>query len=442
MTATEGETTTVPSPLRNPNFARLWIGGLVSDLGDWMLLVGLPVFVFQLTGSALTTATVFVVETIPALLVGQVAGVLVDRVDRRRILIAATLLQAVLLLPLLAVTSADGLWIVYLVAAGQSVLARVCGPATLALVPALVAPGQLAAANALSAVSQNIARLVGSPLGGLAVAFGGLTGIVIVDALTFVAVAVLVAGIRVPARAHVADVPSDVTPGAAEPRAAERAVAGEGLVAEWVDGLRTIAASARLRNTILIGTASQVAQGMFVVLFVVFVLEELAADGGAVGLIRGVQAIGGVIGGILIGVVGARIGPRTMIGWGFIAFGLISLVTWNLPAVTAAIPVYALLFVLVGVPGVATSTGLQTMVQTLTPPTHLGRVFATFEAGAGALQAVGVLIAGALADRTGVLPILDVQALIYVVCGCVALVALRERRRPTPVYASTPVGAP
>ena len=144
-----------------------------------------------------------------------------------------------------------------------------------------------------------------------------------------------------------------------------------------------------------------------------------------------------MIGGVVIGVVGSRIGVRPMIGWGFIAFGLISLVTWNLPAVTTAVPVYALLFVLVGIPGVATSTGLQTLVQTLTPPSHLGRVFATFEAGASALQAVGVLIAGALADRTGVLPILDVQALIYVGCGCAALVALREGRRSTPVMRRT-----
>ena len=67
-------------------------------------------------------------------------------------------------------------------------------------------------------------------------------------------------------------------------------------------------------------------------------------------------------------------------------------------------------------------------------------MFATFEAGAGALQAVGVLVAGALADRIGVLPILDVQALIYVLCGCVALVALREGRRRSPAYGPTPVG--
>jgi hypothetical protein len=68
-----------PSPLRRRGFALLWSGGLVSDLGDWTLLVGLPVFVFQLTGSALTTSTIFVAELIPALVVGQVGGVLVDR---------------------------------------------------------------------------------------------------------------------------------------------------------------------------------------------------------------------------------------------------------------------------------------------------------------------------------------------------------------------------
>jgi MFS family permease len=417
------------SPLRDPGFARLWAAGLVSDLGDWMLLIGLPVFVFQLTGSALTTATVFVVETVPALFVGQVAGVLVDRLDRRRILIVGSLLQAALLLPLLAVTSADRLWIVYLVAAGQSVLARLCGPATLALVPSLVAPGQLGAANALSAVSQNVARLVGSPLGGLAVGLAGLSGIVVADALTFVVAAGLVAGIRFSAPTPAASVAGPDSP------------VRRGLVAEWIDGLRTIGATPRLRNTILIGATSQVAQGMFMVLFVVFVLQQLAADAGSVGLIRGVQAIGGVIGGLVIGGLAARAGSRAMVGWGFIAFGVISLVTWNLPVVTTAVPVYVALFVLVGIPGVATMTGLQTLVQSLTPPTHLGRVFATFEAGAGALQAVGVLVAGALADRTGVLPILDVQASIYIACGCVALVALREGRRRLPAYAGRPVGS-
>jgi hypothetical protein len=101
------------------------------------------------------------------------------------------------------------------------------------------------------------------------------------------------------------------------------------------------------------------------------------------------------------------------------------LTTWNLPVLTTAIGFYLGLFVAVGIPGVATSTGLVTTVQSLTPATHLGRVFATFETAAGALAAVGVLAAGALADRFGVVAILDAQALLYVLCGVLALVTLR-----------------
>ncbi len=408
------------SPLRRRPFALLWAGALVSDLGDWMLLIGLPVFVFQLTGSALTTSTVFVAELIPALILGQVGGVLVDRWDRRRILVVASLLQAVLLLPLLAVDSADRLWIVYLVAAAQSALARVCSPATAALIPALVPRDELASANAMNAVGASLARLAGSPLGGLAVQLLGLGGIVVLDAATFVVSALFVAAIRVPAAAATSASVADGAPGPA------RAVRPH-LVADWVDGLRTILRTPRLGPAIAIGAASQVAQGIFVVLFVVFVLDVLRADGAAVGLIRGVQAIGGIAAGIGIGMLHGRVSNRALVGWGFIVFGAIALLTWNLSAVTDAVPVYVLLFMIVGVPAVATSVGLQSLIQAITPPSHLGRVFAAFETGAGALQAVGVVIAGALADRLGVLPILNVQGSIYVLCGAAALVFLRER---------------
>ena len=413
------------SPLRNRAFLRLWAGGLINDFGDWTLLVALPVFVFQLTGSALITSTVFVVELIPGLIAGQLGGVLVDRWDRKRILVAGGLVQAACLLPLLLVATADQLWIVYLVAAAESCLARICGPAKAALIPSLVPAGQLAAANSLSAVGDNLARLVGSPLGGLAIQVLGLPGVVAIDAATYVLSSLLIAGIRVRHRG------SDV---ATEPSAGgTRTPAHEGLVAAWLDGLRTIRRDRQLSLVLAIAVLSQLAQGMFIVLFVVFVLERLGGGGGEVGLIRGVQAIGGVLGGLIVGWISRRVSTRGLIGFGFIAFGLISLVTWNLPALTTAIGFYLGLFVAVGIPGVATSTGLLTTVQTLTPPTHLGRVFAAFETGAAALAAVGVLIAGALADRFGVVAILDVQALIYVACGVLALVALRPRPAAPPI---------
>jgi MFS family permease len=85
--------------LRRRDFALLWSGSLVSDTGDWLLIVGLPIYVFTTTGSSLGTAVVFIVELVPALLLGSVAGVFVDRWDLRRTMITVNLVQAVLLLP-------------------------------------------------------------------------------------------------------------------------------------------------------------------------------------------------------------------------------------------------------------------------------------------------------------------------------------------------------
>lgn len=108
---------------RRPDFRRVWLSGLVSMIGDWVTFTGLPLVVYDLTGSTLATGAMFLAGIVPRVAFGSLAGVFVDRWDRRRIMIVANLAHAVFLLPLLAVDSEAQLWIVYVVAVVQATLA-------------------------------------------------------------------------------------------------------------------------------------------------------------------------------------------------------------------------------------------------------------------------------------------------------------------------------
>ena len=420
------------SPLFRRDFALVWTAGLVSDTGDWLLMIALPLFALSATGSALGASTVFLVELIPMLLVGSFLGVLVDRWDHRRTIVVVALLQGVLLLPLLA-ASADRMGIVYAVAAVEAVLGAIVNPARQAMIPQLVGADQLARGNALVAVSDNLARLVGSPLGGLSFALWGLPGVVIADAASYLVTAGLVALMRPqPLPPEQAQSAQPAHPGAEPDEGAahqppEPPVAAERrILREWRDGLALIARSAILRTIALLAALGGIAQGLFLVLFLVYVTENLGAGDTGAGIIRGVQAIGGVLGGLVTGVLARRLGPRSLIGGGYLVFGMLSLLTWNLAPFTTALWVYAGLFIAMGIPGVTTATGEITLVQTAVPPGALGRVIAAITTLDGAAQAVGLLLGGLLADSGDIVPVLDVQASLYLVCGAIGMLAFRR----------------
>ena len=179
--------------LRRRDFALLWTGGLVSVAGDWMLAVVLPYVVYAETGSTLATAGMTVAELVPGIVLGSFAGVWVDRWELRRLLVAANLLQALTVGLLLLGDLPGDLALVFVVAAGQSALAAFSQPAETALLPRLVGPEELVAANALNVLNNRLGRLAGLPLGSLLYAAGGLGVVVVVDALTFVVAAGLVA---------------------------------------------------------------------------------------------------------------------------------------------------------------------------------------------------------------------------------------------------------
>jgi MFS family permease len=404
--------------LRRRDFGLLWAGGLISETGDWFLLVGLPIWVLQITGSSLVTATVFLVGLLPGLVVGPLAGVLVDRWDRRRTLVAVSLGQAAFLLPLLAVHDRGDLWIVYAVMAVEATLGQLNDPARNALVPSLVGEEDLVGANALIGLNSNLARLVGSPLGGILVELSGLPGLVIGDAVSYLLGAALIGlvGARHPAPA--------ATPGAG---AAPVPAAARGVLREWLDGLRVTLGDRELRWGLVVNGLAAVAQGIFTVLFVVFVTRALGGDGTDVGLLRGVQAIGGLLGGVVVVGMARRLRPGRLLGTSLLVFALIDLAIWNGPVLTTATWLYLGLFVAAGIPGVGVLTGLTALVQERTGDAYLGRVFATYLGSFNGLMALGMLLAGLLGDAVGVVTVLNGQAALYLLAGVVAVATLSPR---------------
>ncbi|GGM06771.1 MFS transporter [Dactylosporangium sucinum] len=369
--------------LRHRDFRRLWLAGLISDTGDWLLLVALPILVYQRTQSTLQTAFAFLVELGPAVLLGPLAGRLADRVDRRRLLVAVVLAQAAALVPLLV---SSALPVLYAVIATEAALVALFAPAKNALLPALVPDGELVSANALVGLNQNLGRLAGGPLGGLLLAVGDLRAIVLADLVTFLTAAALIAGIG-------------ARPAPARAKTAARAPLG------------------RIRLALAVAALAGIAQGIFVVLFVVWVARELGGGATETGLLRGVQAVGAIAAGVLLAVLRRTPGPAVLIPAGAGAFGLLSVAVWNGPVVTTALPVYVALFVLVGVPGLVMVTGLVSHLQRVAGEGARGRVFGIFGAVYDGASGLGMLAAGLLGDRLGIMPILNTQAALYLAAG-------------------------
>ncbi len=404
-----------PAPLRQPAFRSLWLAGLVSEAGDWLLFIALPIVVYRLTGSALGTSFAFLAQLAPAIILSPVAGRLADGHDRRRVMLTVCGLQALALLPLLLVGDRSGLPIVYAVIVVQSALTALFDPAKNALLPTLVNRDQLLSANSLVALNEGVARLVGGPLGGLLLAAGNLRTIVVADAVSYAIAAVLIA--RVP-RARRVPTPPDAP-------------------AERLGGrIRFLAVlrHASIRRALALTFLADIAQGIFLVLFIVFVARRLHGGAGETGLLRGVQAVGAIGAGVVLATMARKRAPARLMAGAALAFGAISLLVWNLPALTTAPAVYAVLFAIVGAPGVVMSTGLISFLQQAGDGAEHGRIFGAFGMADNAGQAVGMIAAGVLTGPLGLGAILNLQAGIYLATGLLAVWALPglTRRAPQP----------
>lgn len=394
--------------LRQRNFGLLWFGGLISFAGDWMTLIALPIYIYKLTNSVFATGLMWMSAMLPGVVLGSVAGVFVDRWDRRLTMIIANFLTVPLMLLLLLVQSADQVWIIYVVYIIKSTIGNFMGPAENALLPKLVDETQLTTANALNSLNNSLSRLIGPALGGLVYATLGYNFSVLIDMSSFLLAGLLISLISAPV---------SVT----------RAVRAEGeevpnphVIRELIEGFLVVGRNRIIFSLFLFMGVAMLSEGLFEVMIIPYVGDVLKEGSEQLGLLFTAQAVGGLIGGALIGRFGKKIDAANLIGPGLFVLGVMSLLTFVIPVFWLDI----IFFLLVGPAVVGMNTGIQTLLQRHVEDRFRGRVFGSFGTIISLAIVAGQLVASLVGGSTGPVPLMTVGNLITMAVGAYAFVWL------------------
>jgi Na+/melibiose symporter-like transporter len=313
--------------LKNRNFALLWAGGLVSMIGNWILIAAMPFHIYTLTGSALATSGFLIAYLVPGILFASVAGVFVDRWDRKRTMLVTSLAQSAVILALVFVQSAEWVWLVYLVGFMESTLSHFFSPAENALLPRLVGEELLVSANSMNAMNDNLGRLIGPALGGLLLGSVGYSSVIVADSISYLVAAILIAFVAAPGR--VSKEPE------AEQTADSAPVTAGGqlrqLVQEWLGGMRLVRNNRILTAVFIIIGVGLFGDAIISALLVPFVQDVVKVGAQEFGWMMTARGLGGIIGGLLLAQLGGRFSPAKLLTAGMFISGIISLFVVNVP---------------------------------------------------------------------------------------------------------------
>jgi MFS family permease len=345
----------------NRNFRRLWLGQVVSQLGDWLDYVALLTLLLQLTGSGTVVAGMLVARFLPTFVISPVAGVAVDRWNRKRIMVTADVCRAVLVLGLLLIGRAEQVWISYVVVALVVSLTAFFEPARTASIPNVTGRDELIVANTLGAVTWSVSLGIGSALGGLVTAVAGWRTAIVLDACSFACSAWLIAGIHLPPT-----------------RAAARPLGLAGLlgVRDLIEGARYLRQHPPVASAVLVKSGWSLAGGL-VLLHSIFgervypVWGSAAAGIGLLAMMRGIgTALGPVAARRLFGTSPVQMARG--IGAGFFVAGALYL----LFAATTSLPLALVVLAVAHMGGSTLWVFSTTLLQLVVPDALRGRVFA------------------------------------------------------------------
>ncbi len=391
------------SLLLDRDFILIWWTGLISGTGNLAMFVALPVTVYQQTDSALATAAAVLSVALPPVVFGQLAGVIADRSDRRRVLMWTNLALAGLTTPYLALSNGPW-WALALASLVVGSVSQLVGPAEHALLGELVPARRLGEAASLNTLNNSLARLIGPAIGGLLFAHFGFRAVALLDAATFLAAATLVALVRSGcgrATTSPADGPLSVRK-------------------QWAEGTSEVWRHPRLRVLVALVAMVMLGEGFVSALLAPFTSEVLGGGAQTLGWMLSAQAIGGIVGAWWAARITDRHDPLRMLGSAAAVSGLLLFAIFNYAHVYPHVWPAIALTAVAGVPFAVYAAAQGTALQVYSPPHMRGRIFSLTWGIASLLQLCGIAAAGIAADAAGP-EVINVDAATYFVCGVIAL---------------------
>jgi MFS family permease len=402
--------------LRQRNFALLWTAGLISLIGDWAFYAAMPIFILDRTGSAFQSGLVWAAIALPGIFIGPFAGVYVDRLDRRRIMLFGNVAQAIAATVLLVGGESFGIWLAMAVLLVQSSLYAIYSPAESALLPTVVDEEHLVTANALNSLNDNIARIAGPLIGALVYAWFGIRGIALANMASFLGSAVLVGMVSLAVAAR-------------SQSGIDVAATSESIWRSMRTGASVVWHSSVLRSLFMIELLIVLADGPLTAMLAPFVRQTLDRTNADFGVLLSVRGVAGVAGGFVIAHVAHKFRNDRMMGACLLVIGVGVVAI----AIIQNYPMTLAIMVLGGPAIVGMNTTFITMLQRNSEDRVRGRIFALLGAFSGFIFLMSTVI-GSVATKVMSPPtIMLISGLPYTAAGIGALLLLANRGTAQPV---------
>ena len=396
-----------PSPyrvFRHRDFRLMWIGQLVSTAGSALTSLAASILVFRLTGSAASVGLMMMATAAPSLLVGLFAGVIVDRYDRKRIMIVTELTRAVLIALIPILVPLNIAWL-YVIVALVSAIGQFYDPAHESVLPEIAPEDELAAANSLMAISSFGSTAIGFAASGLIASTASIEWAFWIDALSFLVSALVIVFIRV------------------QPMEDQEAGSVDMVVRNLRAGVRFLADTPLLRSLFLAYIPVLIAFGLSNSLLLPFSIRALGATEFQYGIQEALTSVGFVVSSLIMASIFDRMREGQWIALGWIGMGIMGV----LYSRATSIPLAILLVTVSGFMNAPSAIGSRLVLQRSTPREMRGRVNSAFFVSRDVLFLIGMSAAG-LADVVDV-RLLYALASLMILFGGVAVLFLPGLRQ-------------